>query len=224
MAAKSTKRPAEASSIGAETLHKSSSVAVPSDDYNIPIDPSEDHLWFVAMLSHQKYTVDCCRYLSTAVPGQMCQCYVPSKEELHVYPNRTKRKVRKYIIPRMVFVTGLDEEQAYHLTSVCPYVDYFLPDRARERAHGHVALASIRQRDMVTLQRAIDGVVSADDISFTPADLSFDEQIEVVSGDLRGMEGGYYRSEGNDYLVFMLGKLGNIKVRVSIADCTLKKV
>ena len=63
---------------------------------------------------------------------------------------------------------------------------------------------------------------SADDVTFSPDQLQFDEQIRVVRGDLKGLEGGYYKSDDNDYLVFMLGKLGNIKVRVSIRDCALK--
>ena len=209
-------------SIGAEILHKSRGFAVSDEkDYNITLDPEEEHFWFVAILEHQKYTSSCCKYIEEAFNG--CQCYVPRKEELHVYPNRTKRMVNKYVIPRLVFVTGIDEEQAYHFAPKWPHVQIFMPDRARERTHGHVALAKINHPDMVRLQNAINGIKSADDISFTTENLAFDEQIEVVSGDLKGLEGGYYKDEGNDYLVFMLGKMGNIKVRVSIADCSLKK-
>ena len=104
-----------------------------------------------------------------------------------------------------------------------PHVDLFMPDRSKERAFGRVALAKIRHKEMVNFQKAINEVESADDILFTTENLVFDEQIEVVKGGLKGLEGGYCQDSGKDYLVFMLGKLGNIKVRVSIKDCKLKK-
>ena len=103
-----------------------------------------------------------------------------------------------------------------------PHVDIFLPDRARERAGGRIALAKVQHKDLVKLQNAINEVDPAD-ITFTTENLAFDEQIEVVQGGLKGLEGGYYKDGGNDYLVFMLGKLGNIKVRVHVKDCRLKK-
>ena len=209
-------------SVVTEKLHKSSGSAVPAaNPYNIVLNPEEDHTWFVAVLHHQKYTSYCCNYIEKTLSG--VRCFVPSKDELHVYPNRTKRTVRKYIIPRLIFVTGISEDEAYYFVPKWPYVDLFMADRARERGDRHVSLAKISHGDMVKLQNAIKGVRSADDITFSTDDLQFDEQIEVVSGELKGLEGGYYKDEGSDYLVFMLGKMGNIKVRVSIADCSLKK-
>lgn len=209
-------------SVVPQQVHKSSGSAVPDGkDYNIALDPEEHHVWFVAILQHQKYTTSCCDYIEKTLSGACC--FVPSKEELHVYPNRTRRKVRKYVIPRFVFVTGITEDEAYYFVPQWTHVDLFMPDRARARTGGHVPLARITHREMLQLQKAINGSRSADDITFSTDDLKFDEQIEVVSGELRGLEGGYYKDAGNDYLVFMLGKLGNIKVRVSIADCSLKK-
>ena len=209
--------------VPAEMLHKSSGSAVPdAKDYNIVLDPQESHVWFVAMLAHQKYTTQCCQYIENAFRHQDCRCYVPSRDELHRYPNRTKRMVRKFILPRMVFVTGIDEEQAYHFVRDWPHVDYFMPDRAKQRTHVHVPLAQISQSDLVHLQQVIQGAASADDISFTTEHLTLSDEIEVVYGDLRGLSGNYYNDAANDYLVFALGKLGNIKVKVSKKDCKLK--
>lgn len=222
MAQTSTKQPHQESVVTGR-LHKSSGSAVPdSKDYNITLDPGENKDWFVAILEHQKYSASCCEYIEKELREQDCTCYVPSKQELHRYANRTKRMVTKLIIPRFIFVTGISEEQAYNFVRKWPHVLYFMPDRARERSKGHVSLAKIAHRDMIKLQNAINGVRSADDIAFTADDLVFDEQIKVVAGELKGLEGGYYKSGGNDYLVFMLGKLGNIKVRVSINDCAKK--
>ena len=131
--------------------------------------------------------------------------------------------VRKFIIPRMVFVTGLSEEQAYHFVREWPYVDIFLPDRAKkERAHRHVPLARISQRELVKLQRVIQGASSADDITFTTDHLTLDDEIEVAYGDLRGLSGNYFHDADSDYLVFALGRLGNVKVKVSKRDYILK--
>jgi len=205
-------------------VHKSSGSAVPSaDSYNTPLDPAEQREWLVAIMEHQKYTASCCEYIRNHFGKQTCACYVPCKQELHVYPNRTKRLVTKFIIPRFIFVSGISEEQAYDFVPQWPHVDLFLPDRARDRKGGRVALAKIPHQEMVKFQNVINEVASADDISFTTEKLAFDQQIEVVRGGLKGLEGGYYKDDGGDRLVFMLGKLGNIKVRVSIKDCRLKK-
>jgi transcription antitermination factor NusG len=222
--AKEVKNQTDMGSVVTDTLHKSSGSAVPgAQDLNFTLDPDADQTWFAAMLSHQKYTSFCCEYIQQAFRHQQCRCFVPSKEELHRYPNRTKRMVRKFIIPRMVFVTGLSEEQAYHFVREWPYVDIFLPDRAKkERAHRHVPLARISQRELVKLQRVIQGASSADDITFTTDHLTLDDEIEVAYGDLRGLSGNYFHDADSDYLVFALGRLGNVKVKVFKKDCILK--
>ena len=207
-----------------DMVHKSSGSAVPdAKDYNIALDPQESNVWFVAMLSHQKYTVQCCQYIENAFRHQGCRCYVPCRKELHRYPNRTKRMVCKFFLPRMVFVTGIDEEQAYNFVREWPYVDYFMADRAKQRTRIHVPLAQVGQHDLVRLQHVIEGAASADDITFTTDHLTLADEIEVVYGDLRGLSGNYYHDASNDYLVFALGKLGNIKVKISKKDCQLKK-
>ena len=86
----------------------------------------------------------------------------------------------------------------------------------------HVALAQVRGQELVRLQNAINGVRSAEDITFMLDNLKPDRQIRVVRGNLKGMEGGYLRMDGDDFLVITLGSMGNAKVRVSLADCELK--
>lgn len=123
----------------------------------------------------------------------------------------------------MIFVTGIDEEQAYRFVRDWPYVDIFLPDRAKQQVKAHIPLAQIKQKDLVKLQRVIQGTSSADDISFTTENLTLDDEIEIIYGDLRGLAGNYYHDAVNDYLVFAMGRLGNIKVKVSKKDCQLKQ-
>ena len=222
--AKETKSQQDAKSVVPGVVHKSSGSAVPApDSFNLSLDPAESREWLVAIMEHQKYTAACCEYIRNHFGPQNCLCYVPCKQELHVYPNRTKRVVTRFIIPRFIFVSGISEEQAYGFVPKWPHVDLFLPDRARDRKGGRVVLATIQHQEMVRFQNVINEVASADDIAFTTEKLAFDEQIEVVRGGLKGLEGGYYKDGGGDSLVFMLGKLGNIKVRVSIKDCRLKK-
>ena len=230
MAEKETKQDKKAS-IVAGTLHKSSGSAVPAanpsptgsqaaGDYNYQLSLDDESIWYVAVLSHQKYTVSGCEYIEKTLPGS--KCFVPAKEEWKVYPNRTRRKVRKYVIPRMIFVTGTTEAEAYSFAPQCPYVDYFLPDRAKKRT-GRVRLAEIPHSDLVKLQNAINGISKASDIEFTTEHLHFDDTIQVVQGSLAGMEGGYFTDGGKDYLLLMIGNLGNIKVKVSKKDCILTR-
>ena len=193
------------------------------EDFNVTLDPHGDNIWYAALLSHQKYTTTCCQYIENAFKEQGCRCFVPSKQELHRYPNRTKRMVRKYVIPRMIFVTGIDEEQAYNFVREWPHVDLFLPDRAKRQVRYHVPLAQIKQKDLVKLQEVIQGASSAEDVTFTTDNLTLKDEIEVVYGDLRGLSGYYYHDVDQDYLVFALGKLGNVKVKVSKKDCTLRQ-
>jgi len=206
-------------------LHKSRGSAVPDVGvYNRQLQSAEvGGVWFVAVLDHQKYTATCCQYIENAFRDQGCICYVPSKQEERRYANRTRYTVTKFIIPRFIFVSGISETQAYNFVRDWPHVSFFMPDRAVERVQGRVALAKIAHRELVMFQDTIRKVESADDILFTEKKLVFDQQIEVIKGELKGLEGGYYKDGGDDYLVFMLGRLGNIKVRVSAKDCRLKK-
>ena len=87
-------------SVGAE-VHKPSGSAVP------------DRKWFVALLTHQKYTDTCVAFLSKTPATASWETYIPRKKVLHVYPNRTKRMVDRYFIPRMLFISGMDENVAY---------------------------------------------------------------------------------------------------------------
>ena len=211
-------------SVVADSLHKPSGSAVSEAElYNRQLDPQEPREWFIAIVEHQKYTVSCSQYIEKVFKEQGCICFVPSKQEERRYANRTRRMVTKFIIPRYIFVSGISERQAYDFVRNWPHVDMFMADRAMGRVTGRVRLAKISHREMLKFQQAIREVPSSDDILFTTENLVFDEQIEVVRGGLKGLEGGYFQDSGDDFLVFMLGKLGNIKVRVSRKDCRLKK-
>lgn len=201
-------------SVGA--AHKSNGFAVS--------DGNESQIWFVAVLTHQKYTKAFCDFIAKYSQESPLQYYVPSKRELHVYPNRTKRVVETFVIPRVVFVTGMTEREAYYrLVPACSYLDFFMGDRASNRVDGHTALAKVNNRDMKRLQSAIDDVTSADELEFTTDNLKFDQQIQVVNGQLSGLTGGYYQDSKHDYLVLTVGNLGNIKIKVQIKNCQLSK-
>ena len=204
-------------------MHKSSGSAVSGGDHDEQPQATHDD-WYVAQLTHQRYTRHCCDFVAAMRQERPLECYVPSRREMHVYPNRTKRKVERFVIPSVVFVSGLTEREAYQLAPACPYIDYLMPDRARNRVDGHLALARIPHRDILRLQKAIADVYSADDIEFTTENLQFDEQIVVAHGSLKGMEGGYCHDVKSDFLVLAVGRLGNIKVKVRIEDCVLKKI
>ena len=218
------KKKLKGESVVTGTLHKSSGSAVSNVEvYNRQLSPDGTGEWFVAILDHQKYTASCCQYIENMFHDQGCICYVPCKQEERRYANRTRHIVTRYIIPRYIFVSGISEVQAYNFVRDWPHVDFFMPDRAMDRVNGRVVLAKIQHKELVMFQDTINKVESADDIIFTEKKLVFDQQIEVVKGELKGLEGGYYKDGGDDYLVFMLGRLGNIKVRVSAKDCKLKK-
>lgn len=211
-------------SMGA-TVHKSSGSAVPNDIPNeATFQGDETREWLVILLTHQKYTKTCCKFLAEHATTQDCEVYVPCRNEKHVYPNRTTRVVTKYVIPNIVFVTGLTEAKAYHFVPECPYINIFLPDRARAKTDGRVALAKIHEREIRQLRTAIKNVERLDDIEMVADQLTFSDEIEVVGGQLTGMAGNYYTREGKDFLVFSVGKLGNVMVRVDKKLCKLKKL
>ena len=198
-------------SVGAD-VHKPSGSAVP------------DRKWFVALLTHQKYTDTCVAFLNKTPATAAWETYIPRKKVLHVYPNRTKRMVDRYFIPRMLFITGMDENVAYEHVRNNPYIELFLPERAMPRtAVGRLKLAQVPDRDLERLRLAIAGAATEDDLELTKDSLTSDSVIEVRDGQLAGLYGSYVQDSDNHYLCFALGRLGNVKVKVDIKHCTLHK-
>ena len=183
-----------------------------------------NRMWFVALLTHQKYTDSCVNFLAKNTETASWSVYVPRKKVLHVYPNRTKRKVDRFFIPRMLFVSGMEEKEAFEHVRNNPYIEMFLPERALPRTDaGRLQLAQVPDSDMVRLRQAIEAVAAEDDIEITKENLTSDSVIEVCDGHLAGLYGNYVNEADNHFLCFALGRLGNVKVKVDIKRCILHK-
>ena len=191
---------------------------------NLIAENASTRTWFVALLTHQKYTDSCVNFMSKSPTTAAWDVYVPRKKVLHVYPNRTKRKVDRYFIPRMLFVSGISENDAYEHVRHNPYIELFLPERALPRtAAGRLQLAQVPDRDLERLRQAIEAAAAEDDIEITKENLTSDSVIEVCDGHLAGLYGNYVNDADNHFLCFALGRLGNIKVKVDIKRCILHK-
>ena len=191
---------------------------------NLTADTSTGRTWFVALLTHQKYTDSCVNFLAKSPTTAAWDVYVPRKKVLHVYPNRTKRKIDRYFIPRMLFVSGISENDAYEHVRHNPYIELFLPERALPRtATGRLQLAQVPDRDLGRLRQTIEAAAAEDDIEITKENLTSDSVIEVCDGHLAGLYGNYVNDADNHFLCFALGRLGNIKVKVDIKRCILHK-
>ena len=183
-----------------------------------------NRMWFVALLTHQKYTDSCVNFLAKNTETASWNVYVPRKKVLHVYPNRTKRKVDRFFIPRMLFVSGMEEKEAFEHVRNNPYIEMFLPERALPRTDaGRLQLAQVPDSDMVRLRQTIEAVAAEDDIEITKENLTSDSVIEVCDGNLAGLYGNYVNEADNHFLCFALGRLGNVKVKVDIKRCILHK-
>ena len=183
-----------------------------------------NRMWFVALLTHQKYTDSCVNFLAKNTETASWNVYVPRKKVLHVYPNRTKRKVDRFFIPRMLFVSGMEEKEAFEHVRNNPYIEMFLPERALPRTDaGRLQLAQVPDSDMVRLRQAIEAAAAEDDIEITKENLTSDSVIEVCDGNLAGLYGNYVNEADNHFLCFALGRLGNVKVKVDIKRCILHK-
>ena len=181
-----------------------------------------NRMWFVALLTHQKYTDSCVNFLAKNTETASWNVYVPRKKVLHVYPNRTKRKVDRFFIPRMLFVSGMEEKEAFEHVRNNPYIEMFLPERALPRTDaGRLQLAQVPDSDMVRLRQAIEAAAAEDDIEITKENLTSDSVIEVCDGNLAGLYGNYVNEADNHFLCFALGRLGNVKVKVDIKRCIL---
>lgn len=191
---------------------------------NLTAENASTRTWFVALLTHQKYTDSCVNFMSKSPATAAWDVYVPRKKVLHVYPNRTKRKVDRYFIPRMLFVSGISENDAYEHVRHNPYIELFLPERALPRtAAGRLQLAQVPDRDLERLRQTIEAAAAEDDIEITKENLTSDSVIEVCDGHLAGLYGNYVNDADNHFLCFALGRLGNIKVKVDIKRCILHK-
>lgn len=181
-------------------------------------------MWFVALLTHQKYTDSCVNFLAKNTETASWNVYVPRKKVLHVYPNRTKRKVDRFFIPRMLFVSGMEEKEAFGHVRNNPYIEMFLPERALPRTDaGRLQLAQVPDADLERLRRTIEALAEEDDLEITKERLTSDSVIEVCDGNLAGLYGNYVNEADNHFLCFALGRLGNVKVKVDIKRCILHK-
>jgi len=183
-----------------------------------------NRMWFVALLTHQKYTDSCVNFLAKNTETASWNVYVPRKKVLHVYPNRTKRKVDRFFIPRMLFVSGMEEKEAFGHVRNNPYIEMFLPERALPRTDaGRLQLAQVPDADLERLRRTIEALAEEDDLEITKERLTSDSVIEVCDGNLAGLYGNYVNEADNHFLCFALGRLGNVKVKVDIKRCILHK-
>lgn len=187
------------------------------------METKERNYWFVAVLTHQKYTNTCVDFLKRDASTSAWDTYVPAKLVEHVYANRTKRKVTHYFIPRTLFITGPSEEVAYDHVRNNPYIEHFMPERAVPRTEsGRLRLGMVSNADINRLKKAIEGVKYIDDLQLIKEKLTSDSIIEVKQGELAGLFGNYIHDDNKDYLCFALGRLGNIMVRVDIKDCVVR--
>ena len=198
-------------------LHKSEAdaCAMPND---VEVDEQDGRKWYIAIVPQRRNMSYCRTYFTKAG----FKAYIAGKKKQTKYSNRSKYESFQIIIYGVVFVRTTYKDLD-GLWKGCPYIRTFLYDRAKSSdvQTGHRPFATIPQHEMARLQEAVDKVLSLDDIEFTTEQLTTDSKIKVVNGNLKGMYGNYYRDMKGDFLVFSVGDLGNIKVKVQIKDCKL---
>ena len=127
---------------------------------------------------------------------------------------------------KYLFVYLESVDKAFRLVGECPFIDKFLPDRAKLRnpITNRIALATVPASSLEQLHAAIVRIDALDNIAFTEENLRTSDCIEAVRGHLKGISGGYLRRAGEHYLVITMGRLGNVTVRVPIEDCKIRKM
>jgi len=209
----------ESGSIG-ENHHKSSAFGVSSPDNFFQIE--RPGAWYVAVLTHHKYMQRCRDYLT----DREHPVYIAGREKKSVYANGTSRMVLDCVIKKYLFVYLESVDKAFRLVGECPFIDKFLPDRAKLRnpITNRIALATVPASSLEQLHAAIVRIDALDNIAFTEENLRTSDCIEAVRGHLKGISGGYLRRAGEHYLVITMGRLGNVTVRVPIEDCKIRKM
>ena len=166
--------------------------------------------WFVAIVNsrHEKSVAD--KLLTVGI-----ETYVAAQKEMRVWANGRRKIVDRVVIPSMVFVK-CTEQQRRRIVNL-PYVNRFLVNRSADSGGLNKPVAVIGDAEIQKLKFMLGQ--SDSPIEFAPTEFRVHDNIRVIRGGLRGLEGEIREnSDGTHTLVISLALLGGATVHIQPQD------
>lgn len=169
-----------------------------------------DAKWFVAIVNsrHEKSVAE--KLQTTGI-----ETYVAVQKEMRVWANGRRKIVDRIVISSMVFVkcTELQRRQIVNL----PYVNRFLVNRSTDSGGLNKPVAVIGDAEIRKLKFMLGQ--SDSPIEFAPTEFHVNDNVRVIRGSLRGLEGEIREnSDGTHTLVVSFSILGGATVHITPQD------
>lgn len=183
-----------------------------SDDVGNAVGVS-DRLWFVACMRRNNIETSTAERLLT----RGYECYVATQDEVRVWRNGRKRKVKRVVIPSVVFIHCTEAERREVVYD--PSIARFMTDKVGVNViRGKIAV--IPQKQMERLQFMLGQ--SDVPVEFVPDRYRPGDKVRVIRGSLRGLEGEVINAaDGKSDLIVSVDVLGNAKLSVNTVDLEL---
>lgn len=166
--------------------------------------------WFVAIVNsrHEKSIAE--KLQTTGI-----ETYVAVQTEMRVWANGRRKIVDRVVIPSMVFVK-CTERQRRHIVNL-PYVNRFLVNRSTDSGGLNKPVAVIGDAEIKKLKFMLGQ--SDSPIEFAPTEFRVNDNVRVIRGSLRGLEGEIREnSDGTHTLVVSVSFLGGAIVHIQPQD------
>jgi len=161
--------------------------------------------WYAALVQ-----TNCERSTATKLEGLSYEVYVAVQEEMHRWSDRMK-KIQRLVIPNIIFVKTRPErlEELRRYTFI----------RGILANPGEKQPAAIPERQITSLQFMLGQTDSPVYMENNVRSLKLGDQIRVIRGSLKGMEGTIYRvREGDLHIGVHIKNLGFAHVNINAND------
>ncbi len=145
------------------------------------------------------------------------EAYVATQNEIHCWKNAKLKKVEKVVITQLLFIHCTEQERKEIVN--LPYIRSFLVDKAaKANKFGLRPVAVIPDQQIKMLQFMLYNADSP--VQFVAAPLKKGDNIRIIRGDLKGLEGEVVELKGSEeqYLGIRLSMLGCAILHIALTD------
>lgn len=169
-----------------------------------------DLKWYVAIVNsrHEKTVADRLQNINI-------ESYVAIQKEMHVWKNGKRKLIDRVVIPSIVFVRC--REQVRREIVNLPFVNRFMVNRSADTGGLNKPVAIISNAEIEKLKFMLGQ--SETPVDFIPTVFRVDDNVRVIRGNLRGLEGEIRKnSDGTHTLVVSFSILGGATVHINPQD------
>ena len=169
-----------------------------------------DLKWYVAIVNsrHEKSVADKLQEINV-------ESYVAIQKEMRIWKNGKRKLIDRVVIPSIVFVRCTEQTRREIVT--LPFVNRFMVNRSAETGGLNKPVAIISDDEIKKLKFMLGQ--SETPVDFTPIIFRVNDNVRVIRGKLRGLEGEIRQnSDGTHTLVVSLSILGGATVYIAPQD------